>query len=146
MATSHKLIAYLVVFMSAYIAGFAFGENQQTENVPPNSKMNRFEINFTDVKILPSEFGGYEFVGHIRNESTTRTILSIAVKIVFYDYMIHCDNKNIAVIGERTESIYLTIPPKQEKKFREPIYLYGDLLNLKGDLVWAYHVLSIRSD
>lgn len=100
------------------------------------------ELAFEDVRIRPSALDGYEFVGRIRNASTKYTLHSVAIRIVFYDCAQRSDDSTCKPIGERQETIYTAIPPGEEGAFKEPIYIYGDVLKVRGDFVWRYEVLA----
>ncbi len=145
MEPNHKFILILLTIIIVVFAGIDPGSSPRAE-VRSDQITNTHEIQFHDVKIKRSESNGYKFVGRIQNNSGQNTIRSLKVQIKLLDCPHRLSKKNCILIGERIESIYLTIPPGQERRFKEPIYIYGDLLNLKGDLVWEFDVLSINSD
>jgi hypothetical protein len=128
-------IYFIAIIIFFDIVGHALCENSQMEERISNQRIGISELEFQDVNLQSSGFSGYEFVGRIKNNSKKHTLYSVEINL-----------RKCIIIGERKESIYLRIPPKQERDFKEPIYLYGDVLNIKGDLVWHYKVLSTRSD
>jgi hypothetical protein len=139
-------IYFIAIIILSGIAGYALCENSQMEERISNQRIGISELEFQDVNLQSSGFSGYEFVGRIKNNSKKHTLYSVEINVIFYDCVKKSGDRNCIIIGERKESIYLTIPPKQERDFKEPIYLYGDVLNPEGDLVWHYKVLSTRSD
>jgi len=121
------------------------GADSQASGFSPNSKIAASELAFQDVSIHPSGRDGYEFTGRIRNTSRKYTLHSVALRIVFYDCAQRSDDSTCKVIGERQETIYTAIPPGQERAFKEPVYIYADLLPVKGEFVWRYEVLATTS-
>jgi hypothetical protein len=139
-------IYFIAIIIFFDIVGHALCENSQMEERISNQRIGISELEFQDVNLQSSGFSGYEFVGRIKNNSKKHTLYSVEINLMFYDCVKKSGDRKCIIIGERKESIYLRIPPKQERDFKEPIYLYGDVLNIKGDLVWHYKVLSTRSD
>jgi len=116
-----------------------------TDSLPSEAFIAIEELEFRDVRIQPAFLDAYEFAGRIKNTSRKYTLRSVAVRIAFYDCVRKSDDSTCIRIGERREAIYTAIPPGEERAFKEPIYIYGDVLKVKGDLVWRYDVLATTS-
>ena len=145
MASHFKfIILFFCIFLSGYCDN-TLGDNFQSDK-KTDQKIGITEIEFQNVKIRRSDADGYELVGCIKNRSTKKTIHKVKIEIRFYDCLTKSGKETCIIIGERKESIYLTIAPNQKSEFKEPVYIYGDLLNSKGDLVWEYDIVSINSD
>jgi len=119
--------------------------SRREEGQTTNRGIALTELEFHDVQIRAACHDRYEFVGRIRNKSKEYSLQSVAVRILYYDCTDRLDAGTCEVIGERHETIYLTIPPGQETAFKEPIYVFGDLLKVRGEFVWRYEVLSIKA-
>ena len=143
--SNKKFRIKLLALILTCSAGIVLGNNLHMNDKADKSK-NIDEINFQNVKIQRSDTDGYEFVGRIINKSIKHTVRSVDINIKFYDCPNRSNENDCVVIGERVESIYLTIPPKKEKGFKVPIFIYADLLNFKGDLEWRYNILTVISD
>ena len=138
-------IYFITIIALSCIVIHTLSDSSQSDERIPKERIPAGELVFLDYKIQPSEFGGYEFVGRIKNTNAHYTLYSVEINVLLYDCLIEVDNRNCTIIGERIESIYLTIPPKQERDFKEPIYIYGDVFNPKGDLVLELKKISTRS-
>ena len=146
MATLGKYrIYFITIIILSCIVIHTLSDSSQSDERIPKQRIPPGELEFLDYKIQPSEFGGYEFVGRIKNTNAHYTLYSVEINVLFYDCLIGLGKRNCTILGERIESIYLTIPPKQERDFNEPIYIYGDVLDPKGDLVLELKVISTRS-
>lgn len=121
-----------------------FADGQQGDR-SASTNIAKTELAFRDVAIQPSLQDGYVFAGRIENRSKRYSLRSVAIRLVFYDCADRSDTSTCGVIGERHETIYVTIAPGQEETFKEPIYVFGDLLKVKGEFVWRYEVLSIKA-
>jgi len=119
--------------------------DSQESGLTPNPKIPINELAFQDVSIQSSGIDEYKFAGRIRNKSKRYSLQSVDVRIVYYDCAERAAAGTCTVIGERNETIYLQIPPGQARPFNEPVYIYGDLLNVRGDFVWRYEVLSTKA-
>jgi hypothetical protein len=136
---------YIIAILLFGIPSFALSENAMHRARITNQRIPKSDIEFVGVNLKGSDSIGYEFVGRIKNKSEKFTLYSVEINLFILDCVKRSGDKHCTVIGERNESIYLTIPPMQEKAFREPIYIYGDLLNPKGELIWHYDVVSTNS-
>jgi len=119
-------------------------DSQETGRTP-NPKIPINEIAFQDVSIESSGVDEYTFAGRIRNKSKKYSLQSVDVRIVYYDCADKSDAGNCKVIGERRETIYIAIPPGQERAFKESVYIYADLLTVTGEFVWNYEALSAKA-
>jgi len=143
----HSLLRW-TFFLSFVLIGtgkFASPANVQAADRTANAKIAVTEVMLSDVRIRPSGFDGYEFTGRIRNTSRKNTLQGVAIRIVFYDCTKRSNDSTCELIGERRETIYTSIPPGEERAFNEPVYIYGDVLKVRGNLVWRYNVLSTKS-
>ena len=141
LASGFRLIFVIVTILFA-VAGYSNGEGLQDKRGAAGQEIETSELEFQNVIIQPAEFDGYEFVGQIQNNSDRHTLTSVEISITIYDCIKKSGSTDCAVIGERKESIYLTIPPQQRRRFKVPIYSYGDVLTSQGELAWEYKVLS----
>ena len=136
---------FIIATILITMAGYSHGEGLQDNKGVAGQGIQISALEFQNVKIQPAARDGYEFVGQIQNNSHTHTLTSVEIAITIYDCMNKSGDKDCIVIGERKESIYLLIPPKQKRSFKAPIYSYGDVLIYERELVWDYKVLSTTS-
>ena len=141
-----KKIGLILVVFTFLVYCPSGGQSQKVGERISNQRIGISELEFQDVNLQSSGFNEYEFVGRIKNNSKKHTLYSVEINVIFYDCVKKSGDRKCIIIGERKESIYLTIPPTQERDFKEPIYLYGEVLNTEGDLVWHYKLLSTKSD
>ena len=139
-----RFVVIGVMFLLAF-AGETYGQGRQHREGLAVQGIETSELEFRNVDIRRAAGGGYVFVGQIRNHSDRYTLASVAIGLTFYDCKTESGVRDCVVIGERRESIYLAIPPKQARNFKEPIYSYGDVLNSQGALVWEVNVLSTQA-
>ena len=136
------------IFFSATIlfavAGYSYGERHQAKKEGARQGIELSELEFHNVSIQRA-LDGYEFVGQIQNNSDRHTLSSVEILLIIYDCIEKPGATDCVVIGERKESLYLTIPPQQQRHFKAPIYSYGDVLNSEGELAWDYKVVSTTS-
>jgi len=140
-----KFSACLFVIGFAVISGSALADNSKTGKRISGQATRFDEVELQNMRLQPSGVDGYEFVGRIRNKSKKNTLRSLEINLIILDCVAISGERNCTIIGERKESIYLTVPPGQERGFKEAIYIYGDLLDPKGEVVWEVKVLSVKS-
>jgi len=118
---------FLIVLAAATVSRLT--ASSPAEGLPDHTGMAITELEFRDVTIQPAPIDGYTFGGRIKNKSKHYTLQSVEIRIVFYDCATRLDAGTCKIIGER----------------KEPIYIYGDLLNVAGNFVWRYEVLSTQA-
>ena len=141
-----KKICLILIVFSFLVYCPSGGQSQEVGERISNQAIGISELEFQDVNIQSSGINEYEFVGRIKNNSKKHILYSVEINVIFFDCVKKSGDPKCIIIGERKESIYLMIPPTQERDFKVPIYLYGEVLKTEGDLVWQYKLLSTRSD
>ena len=126
----------------AVIAGFLYYQYEKREEKLSMQRIPISEITFQDVILKPS-YSSYELVGRITNNSKLYSINEVQLKLTFRD-CVKNDESKCVIFAEENEHIYINIPPKQARDFKEGIYLYSDL-KVKGKLVWDYQVVYTKA-
>jgi len=136
-----KFVGILVLI--AVIGGFIYWQNEKNEEKQSKTRIKPSELLFEDVLLKSSYGSGYDLIGRITNNSSNYTLKGVQLKLTFRD----CDkdNKDCIIIGEDDEYIYINIPPKQARDFKESVYLYSNL-KIKGKMVWNYKIEYLKAE
>ena len=129
-----SLFAIFIFFIWQYVD---YEEKRSKERISPS------DLSFESVK-LNQTFNGYEFTGRIINNSDKYTLSGIQMKLEFKDCE-KTDNGGCVVIAEENKFIYIKIPPKQARDFKENFYPYPDL-KIRGKLIWDYTVNFAKAE
>jgi len=132
-----------VIVLIIALAGFLFWQYQENEEKKSKNRVSSSELIFEGVSLKSSYGSGYDMVGRITNTSTKYTVKGVQLKLTFRDCDKEDQNKCI-IIAEDDEYIYVEIPPRQARDFKESVYLYSDI-NVKGKLVWDYKIEYIKA-
>ena len=126
-----------VLVLVAVIGGFIYWQYQKNEEKQSKTRIKPSELLFEDISLKSSYGSGYDMVGRITNNSSQFTLKGVQLKLTFKD----CDkdNKDCIIVAEDNEYIYVNIPPKQARDFKESVYLHSDL-KIKGKMVWDYKI------
>jgi hypothetical protein len=131
-----------ILVLIAVIGGVIFWQYQDNEEKKSKTRIKQSQLLFEDVSLKRS-YGSYDMVGRITNNSSQYTLKGVQLKLTFRD----CDNenKNCVIVAEDDEYIYINIPPKQARDFKESVYLYSDL-KIKGKMVWDYKIEYTKAE
>jgi len=132
-----------VLILVCAIGGFLFWQYQENEEKQSKNRIPTSELLFEGVS-LKSSYSSYDFVGRITNNSNKYTLKGVQLKLTFRD----CakDNQsNCVIIGEEEEYIYINIPPKQARDFKENVYLNSDI-DVKGKMIWNYTIIYTKAE
>lgn len=131
-----------VLVLASATGGFLYWQYEKHEEEQSKSRISPSELFFEGVS-LNSSYGSYNIVGRITNNSDKYTLNEVQLKITFRD----CDKgtqKNCIIIAQNNETIYINIPPKQARDFKEGVYLNSDV-HFKGEMVWDYSIESTEA-
>ena len=135
---------FAVVFvLILVVGGFIFWQYQEYEERESKGRISQSELVFEGVSLKSSYGSSYDFVGRIINNSNKYTLKNVQLKLTFRDC--EKESKNCIVIHEDSENIYINIPPKQARDFKENVYLNSDL-NLKGEMAWDYEIVYTKAE
>jgi len=132
-----------ILILVCAVGGFLYWQYQENEEKQSKKRIAPSEVFFEGVS-LKSSYGSYDMVGRITNNSNKYTLKGVQLKLTFRDCAKDSDS-NCIIIAEEDEYIYINIPPKQARDFKERVYLYSDL-NVKGKLVWDYSIEYTKAE
>jgi len=110
-------------------------------------KIKKDELTLSDVRLFNDYGSSYTIVGKIKNLSQTHTLKKFGIRVEAFD----CPKKKkhkkqkCEVIGQDTETVYVSIPPNQVRKFDEHLY-FSDLPTVEGKFVWDFDVTWIEAE
>ena len=137
-----RMFAGVLVLIFA-VGGFIFWQYLEYEERESKSRIPQSELVFEGMSLKPSYGSSYDLIGRIVNNSNKYTLKSVQLKLTFRDC--EKDNKNCIVIYEDSENIYINIPPKQARDFKESVYLYSDI-SLKVEMAWDYKIQHTKAE
>lgn len=137
-----RMFAGVLVLVTA-AGGFLFWQYEKNEERESKSRISQSELSFEGVSLKPSYGNSYDLVGRIVNNSNKYTLKAVHLKLTFRDC--EKENKNCIVIYESSEHIYINIPPKQARDFKEYVFLSSDI-SLKGEMVWDYKIEYTKAE
>jgi hypothetical protein len=135
-----RKFAFILVAI-CIIGGFVFYkwyENKtEKEKQLSRSRLPASELIFDNFTLTPN-YSGYELKGRVINNSAQYTLTGVNMKLTFRDCELK-DQTNCIVIEEEDEYVWVDVPPKQARDFKENIYLSSDI-SIKGKLAWSYEI------
>ncbi|MFC1505197.1 hypothetical protein ACFL5W_01640 [Thermodesulfobacteriota bacterium] len=135
----------IVIVIIAGIGIYILIENEEKEDKLSRQRIAISELEFKDVSLKGSGYGSYTMSGRIINKSKTYTLSNVGLNLKVYDCKEKSDQKDCIIIGEKSDSIYIAIPPKQARDFEERIYFSGDELKPKGKMIWEYEITYTKA-
>jgi hypothetical protein len=134
-------IAGLAVLAGA-ILGLVLWEQNRNRVVEAEAAKHRMpiaDLQLEDMLLQPT-YSSYKLIGRARNNSTRYTTTQAEIQLTLRD----CIQENCDVIGQQTETVYLSVPPQQSRGIDQYV-LFSSLPTLRGKLAWDYRVTSISA-
>lgn len=128
------------------IAIFIMTQKEERDRARSRRLITQNELEFVDIRMGSSNYGGREIFGRIRNNSQRFALRSIGVTIFIQD----CKSESSAqkqacdIVAQKDETIYVNAPPQQVRDFRESLYLPSDM-KIRGKMGWYYQLDFIEA-
>jgi hypothetical protein len=76
----NRIYCITIIILSCIVIHTLSNSSQSDERIP-KQRISTGELEFLDYKIQQSEFGGYEFVGRIKNTNAQYTLYSVEINV-----------------------------------------------------------------
>ncbi len=120
-----------VLLVSAIIIYRLTGSDVNGQSIPPE------KLALENLHMQKSYADSYDLLGRIRNNAD-RPLREFSVLVQALDCPQAKDTVDCSIIGEKNISVYIQVPSRQARDFRENIY-FGQIQPTKT-LAWRYHL------
>lgn len=134
------LAGFLLFVLCAGAFFYLLGRHQEQDSL---TRIASTDVSLEDLAFTPSE-NLYRLTGRLVNHSTQHTLRELGLLVTVND----CSRETQAciTIGEARENLYLRIPPKQARDFKEAIHFPDGTPRPKGDMQWSYSIVEIKAE
>lgn len=129
----------IVGLLIVVIAAYAIHRESETESSKHLVRADQLE--FTDMRLGPSDYGSYTLTGRVRNNSAY-TVFEVKARVHVLDCndQSHCD-----VVGdEDVWDMAPLVPPGEVRDINTTVY-FGNGTQVRGQFEWNYKITEIRA-
>lgn len=139
-----KALLWGIVVVAA-IGGTAwavYDARTKAEARAARTRIRADEVELADLRLgLPRAGDGIaRLTGRVRNGSAQYSVTELTLMVTLRDCL---EADSCEVVGESTESIYLTIPPRQARDLDEYVF-FSDIGEPRGSRVWNYFLVEVQ--